>query len=69
VKQFLKDRADNFFGLVNLALGKQFPQKRGFATLQVDNLFNRHFYYALEPLQDPDFAPARRILFKLGLYF
>jgi tetratricopeptide (TPR) repeat protein len=69
VKQFLKDRADNFFGLVNLGLGKEFPQKRGFATLQVDNLFNRHFYYALEPLQDPDFAPARRILFKLGLYF
>jgi tetratricopeptide (TPR) repeat protein len=69
VTQQLKDRNDNLFGLVNLRVGREFPNKRGLTTLEVENLFNRHFFTALEPLRDPDFLPARRIMFKLAFYF
>lgn len=71
VKQHLKDRADTFFGLVDLRFGKEFAHKRGLATLEITNLFNRSFFVAQEPFRftDADFFPARRILFKFALYF
>ena len=45
VKQDLTNRGDNLFGLMNASIGYQFPGKRGLAALEVDNMFNRHFYY------------------------
>jgi hypothetical protein len=69
VQQFLKDRADNLFGLVNLRVGRELPNKRGLATFEVENLFNRHFIYPLEPLRDPEFFPSRSYIFRLALYF
>jgi tetratricopeptide (TPR) repeat protein len=74
VSQQLQNRADNFFGLVDLRFGKEFSKKRGLAMLEVTNLFNRHFYHALEGLRygdetNPDYYPCRRIMFKLAFYF
>jgi tetratricopeptide (TPR) repeat protein len=69
VQQRLKYRDNNLFALVNVRLGKEFANKRGLATLEINNLLNRQFYYALEPLRDPEFFPVRRIMFKLALYF
>jgi tetratricopeptide (TPR) repeat protein len=69
VQQRLKHRNENLFSLVNLRVGKEFTNKRGLATIELDNLLNRHFFYALEPLRDPEFFPVRRIMFKLALYF
>ncbi|MDI6854636.1 MAG: TonB-dependent receptor, partial [Deltaproteobacteria bacterium] len=69
VQQFLENRADNPFALVNLRLGWEFPKKRGLALFEVENLFNRHFFYAIEPRRDIEFSPARRFLFRLAFYF
>jgi tetratricopeptide (TPR) repeat protein len=69
VKQHLKDRADTFFGLVDLSIGKEFAKKRGLAQLTITNLFNRSFYYQKEYVTFDSFYPARRIMFKLALYF
>ncbi len=71
VNQSLKDRADDLFGLVDLRFGKEFNNKRGLATLEITNLFNRRFFVAQEPFRyiDADFFPDRRIMFKLALYF
>jgi tetratricopeptide (TPR) repeat protein len=69
VQQFLKNRDDNLFGLVNLRVGRELPRKRGLVTFEVDNLFNRRFTYVLEPLRSPDFFPSRMYIFRLGLYF
>ncbi len=69
VQQYLEDRADNPFVLVNLRLGREFPNKRGLALFEVENLFNRHFFYSLEPRRLPEFFPARRFMFRLAFYF
>ncbi len=69
VYQRLKNRADGFFPQVNLLLGKELAHKRGLVTLEVDNLFNRRAYYALEPGRNPEFYPCRRFLARLALYF
>ncbi len=70
LQQWLKNRADNLFGLVDLRVGKELANKRGLVSLEVTNLFNRHFYYALEPtFFNQDLFPARQVLFKLALYF
>ena len=34
-------KADIPFVILNLALGREFPNKRGFALLECQNLFNR----------------------------
>ncbi len=69
--QNLKDRGNNLFGLVDARFGKELANKRGIVTLEVTNLTNRRFFQALEPGRalDPEFFPARRILFKLALYY
>ncbi len=69
VHQHLKDRSDGPFGLVNLSVGREFPNKRGLALFEVQNLFNRRFFQALEPRRDPEVFPARRFLFRLAFYF
>ena len=71
MQQNLKDRGDNLFGLVDARLGKELANKRGLATLKITNLFNRRFFQALDPGRalDPEFFPARRILFKLARYY
>ncbi|MDI6855042.1 MAG: iron dicitrate transport regulator FecR, partial [Deltaproteobacteria bacterium] len=74
VRQYVKDRNDPLFGLVDLRLGYEFPGKRGLALLEVTNLFDRHFSRNLEPFIGLDFFrqeifPARRIMFKLAFYF
>jgi outer membrane receptor protein involved in Fe transport len=69
VQQFLKDRADSPFALVNLRLGRELPNKRGLALFEVQNLFNRHFFYSIEPRRDIEFFPARRYMVRLALYF
>jgi tetratricopeptide (TPR) repeat protein len=62
-------KADNPFVIVNLTLGREFPNKRGFATFEIQNLFNRRPFYSLEPARDLEFSNQRRYLFRLGLYF
>ncbi len=69
VDQHLKDRADNFFGLVDARIGYEFPGKRGLALVEVTNLFNRHFFFQREFVTFDSFFPARRIMGKLALYF
>ncbi len=70
LQQWLKNRADNLFCLVDLRVGKELANKRGQVSLEVTNLFNRHFYYALEPTYfNQDLFPARQVLFKLALYY
>lgn len=69
LKQDLTDRGDNLFGLVNAGLGYELPGKRGLATLGVTNLLNRHFFYQTEFVATDPILPARRIMFKLALYF
>lgn len=69
VRQDLTDRGDTFFGLVNFQLGYQFPRKRGEAALMITNLLDHHFFYQREFLTEHLFYPARRIMFRLALYF
>lgn len=69
VYQRLKNRADGFYPQVNLLLGKELAKKRGLVSFEVDNLFNRRAYYALEPGRSPEFFPSRRFLVRLALYF
>ncbi len=69
VRQDLTNRGDNLFGLLNAMVGYEFPGKRGLATLEVDNLLNHHFFFQKEFVTLDSFFPARRIMFKLALYF
>jgi tetratricopeptide (TPR) repeat protein len=69
VRQDLTDRGDNLFGLTDLKVGYEFPNKRGLATLEVTNLFNRHFFFQKEFVTLDAFYPVRRVLFRLALYF
>jgi tetratricopeptide (TPR) repeat protein len=62
-------QADVPFVIMNLTLGREFPNKRGFALFEVQNLFNRRPFYSLEPARDLEFSNQRRFLFRLGLYF
>jgi hypothetical protein len=61
-------RGDNFFGLVDAALGYEFPGKLGVATLEVTNLLNRQFSYQREFVALDSIYPMRRIMFKLALW-
>jgi hypothetical protein len=72
VQQFGKipgHQAGNPFVIVNLTLGREFPNKRGFALFQIQNLFNRTPFYSLEPNRAIEFSTDRRFIFRLGLYF
>jgi tetratricopeptide (TPR) repeat protein len=76
VYQYVRHRSTELFDIVNLRFGKELRNKRGLITFEVQNLFNRHFYYRLEPTyyvntyaNTPDFYPARRIIGKVQLWF
>jgi hypothetical protein len=69
VHQNLKNRDNNLFALVNLRFGKELADKRGLISLEVHNLLNRRFTYFLEPMRDPEFYPARRLLLRCAFYF
>jgi hypothetical protein len=72
VQQFGKipgHQAANPFVILNLTLGREFPNKRGFALFEIDNLFNRTPFYSLEPNRILEFSTNRRFIFRLGLYF
>jgi tetratricopeptide (TPR) repeat protein len=72
VQQFGKipgRQAANPFVVMNLILGREFPNKWGFALFEVQNLFNRHSFYSVEPIRTLEFSTDRRFLFRLGLYF
>jgi tetratricopeptide (TPR) repeat protein len=73
VYQFLKGRdTDNLFPLVSLRFGKELAKKRGLITLEVQNLFNRHFDYLIEPRRvfiPDEFFPTRRFIGKVQLWF
>jgi len=72
VKQYGKipgHQARDPFVITNLTFGRESPKKRGFATFEVQNLFNRRPFYSLEPARDLEFSNQRRFLFRLGLYF
>jgi len=60
--------AANPFVVMNLTLGREFPNKRGFALFEVQNLFNRKPFYSVEPLRSLEFSTDRRFLFRIGLY-
>jgi tetratricopeptide (TPR) repeat protein len=72
IQQFGKipgHEADNPFVIMNLTLGREFPNKWGFALFEVQNLFNRQIFYSVEPRRLLEFPNERRFLFRLGLYF
>ncbi|MFP3868406.1 MAG: tetratricopeptide repeat protein [Desulfobacteraceae bacterium] len=69
VRQDLTDRGDSFYGLADVGLGYEFPGKRGFASLEITNIFDRHFYYQKEFVTFDALYPNRRVLFRLGFYF
>jgi hypothetical protein len=68
-RQELTVRGNNLFALLNGTVGYEFPGKRGLVSLEVDNLLNRHFFYQKEFVTLDSFFPARRIMFRLALYF
>ena len=45
-------KADNPFVILNLTLGRDFPNKRGFALFEFQNVFNSRPFYSLEPFRD-----------------
>ncbi|MGQ9688192.1 MAG: hypothetical protein ACUVXF_05310, partial [Desulfobaccales bacterium] len=72
VYQYLRGQSKELFDIVNLRFGKELANKRGLITFEVQNLFNRHFGYRLEPYYysyAPDFYPARRFIGKIAFYF
>jgi hypothetical protein len=72
VYQYVRQRSTELFNITNLRFGKELANKRGLISLEVQNLFNRHFYYRLEPsyyVYTPDFYPARRFIGKIQLWF
>lgn len=73
IYQYLKGRdSDNLFALVSLRFGKELANKRGLITVEVQNLFNRHFDYLLEPFRfriSNEIYPARRIIGRVQLWF
>ncbi len=72
VYQYVRHRPSELFNILNLRFGKELANKRGLISFEVQNLFNRHFYYRLEPayyFYAPDFYPARRFIGKIALYF
>lgn len=69
IYQDLMGRGDQSFWLLDLYLGQALPQKRGLVSLEINNIFDRRFYYVREPVALEGFFPSRRILFKLALFF
>jgi tetratricopeptide (TPR) repeat protein len=76
VYQYVPNRSTECFDILNLRFGKELANKRGLITLEVQNLFNRHFYYRIERTyysgflaNNPDIFPARRIIGKIQLWF
>lgn len=69
IYQDLMGRGDHSFWLADLGVGQALPNKRGLVSLEINNIFDRHFYYAREPVALEGFFPSRRILFKLALFF
>ena len=83
-KSFAQTRGamGNPSNLVDFTFGKYFANKRGYAALQINNIFNQHFLYETEPLVEwgPSSAssnsftiqpssPDRQIMFLVGFYF
>ena len=69
IYQDLMGRGDQSFWLADLAVGKALAKKRGLVSLEINNIFDRHFYYAREPVALEGFFPSRRILLRLALFF
>jgi tetratricopeptide (TPR) repeat protein len=69
IYQDLMGRGNHSYYLTDIAVGKEFPNKRGLASLEINNIFDRRFYYAREPVALEAFFPSRRILFRLALFF
>jgi tetratricopeptide (TPR) repeat protein len=61
--------ADVPFVILNLTMGREFPNKSGFALVEIQNLFNRRPFYSLEPARDLEFSNQRRFLFRIAFYF
>ncbi len=57
------------FNLVDITVGKYFPDKRGYASVGLTNVFNQHFFYQTEPVALWSFFPDRAVVFNVGLYF
>jgi hypothetical protein len=63
------DRHSDLFALANAGVGYEFPNKRGEIFFNVNNIFNRHFTYLLEPIRLDPFYASRQITLRLSLYF
>jgi hypothetical protein len=59
----------NPFNLLNIKIGKYFDGKKGFASLELDNVLNQHFLYQLEPDALLTFSPDRQLIFRVGYFF
>jgi tetratricopeptide (TPR) repeat protein len=76
VYQYVRNRSTELFDLASIRFGKELANKRGLISVEVTNLFNRHFFYRIEPTyyagfltNNPEFVPARRIIGKIQLWF
>jgi len=63
------DQPSRLFALANAGVGYEFPEKRGLIYLNVNNIFNRHSGYLLEPIRLDPFFASRQISLRLSLYF
>jgi hypothetical protein len=59
----------NPFNLLNIQFGKFFANKRGFASLELNNVLNQHFFYEIEPDALWSFSPDREIILRVAFYF
>lgn len=69
IYQDIMGRDNHSFWLADIAVGKALPNKRGLVSLEINNIFDRRFYYVREPVALEGFFPSRRLLFRLALFF
>jgi hypothetical protein len=62
-------RGNHSYYLADFSIGKALRNKRGLISVEIDNIFDRRFFYLREPVALDAFFPNRRILFRLALYF
>jgi tetratricopeptide (TPR) repeat protein len=60
---------DESFAIVNAGVGWRFPGRAAVASLQITNLFNRHFRFQDVDVRNPAFFPHRMILGRVTLSF
>jgi hypothetical protein len=69
IYQDVMGRGNHSYYLADFSIGKALRNKRGLISVEINNIFDRRFFYLREPVALDAFFPNRRILFRLALYF